>query len=245
MHHNLYLKIAIAKWKRCYFDFSIRLISFGWMKQGGCMLPRISFFAMVVVVLCAGDLFSAERFLVMKIGPTWPKELQLTEKPTAWDGSLVTGLIVDQKIAFGGGVDFLWNVNRKTTKLEGNTYQIDKEEKTFMFPVSGYLAISPIPQFRVQPCISTQLGLNTMYYSSSKDTTGNRNGSRSENGWYMGFYWKIAADAVFNLGETSGLFAGLDYQFSKPKKLNVKSDDIFTQRDMNGVGIRMGLRVMY
>jgi hypothetical protein len=218
------------------------------MKQGAFMLPRIAVVAIVLLTLCSGELFSAERFLVMKIGPVWPKALQWTDKPTAWDGSIITGLIVDRKISFGGGVDFLWNVNKKVTPIGTNSYKLEKVERTFMFPASGYLALSPIPQYRFHPCISTQIGLNTMYYSNKTDKVENNvttPDTLPQNGWYMGFYWKIAADAIFNLGETSGLFVGLDYQVSRPKKLNVKQSDIFTQRDMNGVGIRMGIRVMY
>ncbi|MBN1759177.1 MAG: hypothetical protein JW863_12705 [Chitinispirillaceae bacterium] len=168
-------------------------------------------------------------------------------KPTAGDGSLHIGLVFDRKIAFGGGIDFLWNVNKKATPIAGNTYKIEESQKTFMFPISGYLALSPIPQFRFHPCLSTQIGFNTMYYSNKQDTLQDDESvpGSDENGWYMGFYWKIAGDVMFNLGETSVLFAGLEYQVTRPDKVNVRNDDIFTQRDMNGAGFRFGVRLAY
>jgi hypothetical protein len=188
----------------------------------------------------------AERFIQLKIGPTLPRALQWSQKPAAGDGSVHVGLIVDKKIAFGGGVDFLWNVYSKPVHLEGNTYKNGDVQKTFMFPISGFLALSPIPQFRVHPCISTQIGFNTMYYSS-KTTKQENTGVQQydENGWYMGFYWKIAADAGLNIGANSELFAGLEYQIARPKKINVERGDIFTERNMNGVGFRFGVRLAY
>ena len=207
--------------------------------------------AVPVVMLVVGwsGVFGAERFIQLKIGPTWPKELQWSGKPTAGDGSVHMGLVVDRKIAFGGGIDFLWNVNKKASPIAGsnNSYKIEESQKTFMFPVSGYLALSPIPQFRFHPCLSTQIGFNTLYYANKQDSLQENSSIPivDENGFYMGFYWKIAADVAFNLGENSELFAGLEYQVSRPDKINVERTDIFTQRDMNGVGFRFGVRIMY
>ena len=200
------------------------------------------------MVFCAGGPGAAERFITLKIGPAWPKELQWSGKPTAWDGSAITGIVFDGKIALGGGLDFLWNVNKKSTRIHDNTYRLDQVEKTFMFPVSGYFAFTPIPQFRFHPCVSTQIGLNTMYYSYDSTATaldGSDTRPYDENGFYMGFYWKIAADVLFNIGESSSLFAGVDFQRTKPEKLNKKHGDVFTVRDMNGVGLRMGVRLLY
>ena len=86
-----------------------------------------------------------------------------------------------------------------------------------------------------------------MYYSNKRDTLKNDAVVQQydEDGLYMGFYWKIAADVVFNLGETSGLFAGMEYQITRTKKITNKDEGIFTQRDMNGFGFRFGVRLVY
>ena len=208
------------------------------------MLRRIMLCVMVALTL-AGSVRSAERLFLLKIGPTWPKELQWSEKPTAWDGAIQSGLIFDRKVAFGGGIDFLWNVNKKAKPISGTIYRLEKVERTFMFPVSGFFSLDPVPDLLIHPCASIQIGLNTMYYSHKEDSDLPDTTLPNVDGWYMGFYLKIAADAIFNLGEQSGIFAGFEYQWSKPQKLGVDSGDLFAERNMSGVGIRMGFRVIY
>ena len=204
---------------------------------------RKSVFLLMTVGL--GMSFAAENLLVLKIGPTWPKALQWSKKPTAWDASVQGGWVFDRKLAFGGGIDFLWNVNKQTTPISGGgtSYRIENVQKSFMFPISGFLALTPIPDFRVHPCASVQIGLNTLYYSNSADSV--LATALRESGWYMGFYCKLAADAVLNLGDKSGLFAGVEYQWATADKLNPGASDILTQRKMGAFGLRMGFRVLY
>jgi hypothetical protein len=210
---------------------------------------RKTVLCIMATLTLAGSVHAAERLFLLKIGPTWPQKLRFKEEPTAWDASVQTGIIVDRKIAFGGGVDFLWDNYNKPTPVQDDNYRIDKSRKAFMFPVSGYIALTPIPDFKFHPCGSVQIGLNTAYYSEKKDSTSISEKKDStlidENGWYMGFYLKVAADAIFNLGEQAGLFAGIEYQWANMKKLNTQRDDIFRKLDMSGVGIRMGFRVIY
>ena len=203
------------------------------------MLRNRLYYVFLSLLLTGSTLLGAERVLVLKIGPSWPLALRETEKPAAGDASIHAGLVVDGKIAFGGGIDFLWNTNDEAEPIGDDRYHLISTEKTFMFPVSVYLAITPIPDFKFQPCISGQIGLNTMYFSHEEDSI------EPKNGLYMGIYWKIAADAIYNLGENSGLFAGIDFQWSMPKKVRDEEEDYFYIRDMRGVGIRMGIRVIF
>ncbi|MBN1307550.1 MAG: hypothetical protein JXA18_06515 [Chitinispirillaceae bacterium] len=211
------------------------------------MLRGTMVFLIILGMAITGSVSAYERVLTLKIGPTWPRALQWSEKPTAWDASVHSGIIVDRIIAIGGGVDFLWNVNEKTKPVRGNVYEREMIDRTFMFPVSGCLALTPIPDYKFHPCASVQAGLNTMYFSheEKKKEQADPLPDFDENGWYMGFYLKIAADAIFNIGEQSGLFAGAEYQWSRPKKLNDKDTDLFTKREMRGFGLRMGFRVLY
>ncbi|MBN1575566.1 MAG: hypothetical protein JW913_03385 [Chitinispirillaceae bacterium] len=211
------------------------------------MLRRTMVCLMITGMVIAGSVSATERVLTLKIGPTWPQELQWSEKPTAWDASVQAGLTFDRTITIGGGLDFLWNVNEKEKRLGGNQYQRTMTDKTFMFPLSGFFALTPIPYYRFHPCVSVQAGLNTMYFSHKEKKIEQEDTSSlgNENGWYMGFYLKIAADAIFNIGEQSGLFAGVEYQWSKPKKLKKEDEDIFVRREMRGFGLRMGFRILY
>jgi len=211
------------------------------------MLRKTFAVILLVMIFVAGTVI-AEQQLILKIGPTWPVALFDSEKMTSWDASVHGGVAIDKKVAFGGGVDFLWNVNSEVKKVTGNIYRRETKEKTFMIPVSGFVSIDPVPDLIVHPCITGQIGVNTMYFSHAEDSIPDGGASSSvmdENGWYFGFYWKIAADAVYDLSEKSGVFAGIDFQWSQPEKIDVNSSDLFTRRNMNGIGIRMGLRVRY
>lgn len=204
---------------------------------------------LVLMTIGLGASFAAENLLTLQIGPVWPSELWDTKKRTAWDGSVQAGWIFDRKLTFGGGIDFLWNVNKETSPIlnSPNSSKLRKVERSFMFPVSGFFALTPIPDFRIHPCASIQLGLNTMYYSKKEEEVQDTatTSTLDENGWYMGFFCKLAADAVLNLGDQSSLFAGVSYQWANMEKLNPAQNDIITQRDMSGTGLRMGFRVLY
>lgn len=198
------------------------------------------------LVFCVTAVSNAENLMVLKIGPVWPRVLLNSEKPTAWDASFQSGALFDNIVAFGGGVDFLWNRNEKGIKIDENTFQLETKEKTLMFPITAFISITPVPDLIVQPVISGQIGLNTMYFShEEKDPpiADLEPDLHNENGWYMGLIWKLALDASVRLGERTSVFAGFEYQWSKPKKLDEARDDIYTIRNMSGVGIRMGLRI--
>jgi hypothetical protein len=189
---------------------------------------------------------ASDKTVILKIGPTWPRELIGTDHSAAWDASVITGAIIDRRLTIGGGVDFLWNYYSKETKIQNNTYRKEKQEKTFMFPISGYLSLSPLPDLKVCPVLSGQLGLTTMYYTKDSLNNGkviNDTPYTDENGWYMGLYWKLALDAVVSLSENVGFFVGIDYQYSKPQQLGVKDKNNVVKRDMSGIGIRAGLSV--
>lgn len=208
----------------------------------------------LIVVLLLLTISNAEKQFQAKIGPTWPSALWYTEKPTAWDASLQLGSVFDDKVAIGGAIDFLWNKDAKEHKVNSYVSQVDVLQRTFMFPVTAFLSITPAPDLFVQPCISGYVGLNTMYFSYKGDSYNNSTDnsvvkhdtiSIDGNGWYMGLIWKVALDAVVHLGESSGLFAGLEYQWSKPRKLGSNDGNLYIRRNMSGIGIRMGIKVSY
>jgi hypothetical protein len=205
----------------------------------------------LITVLLLFSISYAEKQFQVKIGPTWPSALWYTEKPTAWDASLQLGSVFDDKVAIGGAIDFLWNKDAKEHKVNSYVSQVDVLQRTLMFPVTAYLSITPAPNLFVQPCMSGYIGLNTMYFSYKRDSTSYINQqpdsifSIDGNGWYMGLIWKIAADGVVKMGDNSGLFVGVEYQWSKPRKLGNNDGNLYIRRNMSGVGIRMGIKVSY
>lgn len=193
---------------------------------------------------------NAEKLFQMKIGPTWPEALWNTGKPTAWNASLQSGSIFDDRIAIGGAIDFLWNYDAKEKKIADGIYKVDILQRTFMFPLMAFLSINPAPRLLVQPCFSGYIGLNTMYCSFKGDKNSivldslwHKLISIDDNGWYMGFIWKVSGDLVVRLGENSEFFSGIEYQWSKPRKLSQSNDDLYIRRNMSGVGIRFGIKI--
>ncbi|MCX7725558.1 MAG: hypothetical protein N2053_01785 [Chitinispirillaceae bacterium] len=211
------------------------------------MLHKKSFFLLIFFVVVSA--YSYDRFISLKIGPCWPSALRFSEISTAGDGSASMGWAFEENLYLGGTINFLWNVNKKSTLLSGNTYRIEESEKSFMFPVSGQIGLAPIPDYMFYPYISTNIGLGMMYYSNKKDSTRVSDEDRlsisDENGFYMGFYWKIAADCIYKLGEQVRLFLGIDYQLCNTTKMNQQHGDIFTRRDMSAFGLRAGILLIY
>ncbi|HMA64455.1 MAG: hypothetical protein ACM31E_01190 [Fibrobacterota bacterium] len=205
-------------------------------------------FCFAAIVFCQSFTFAEKQFSA-KIGPAWPSSLWETEKPTAWDAALQTGVVFDKRVGIGGSLDFLWNNDAKETAQGNGIYQVSVTQRTFMFPICGYLSISPLPQLILSPSISGYVGLNTMYFSyegnSIKKTATDSSFRVDGNGWYMGLIWKIAADAVLRIGDNSALFAGLEYQWSKPRKLGDSEGNLYLRRNMSGLGVRMGVKVDY
>jgi hypothetical protein len=208
-------------------------------------MNRIFAFLILSTTLLSAS-YAEDQSVILKIGPVWPRVLLGTEHSTAWDATLLTGATFDRRVTIGGGLDFLWNVASKETRIKNNAYRVDMEERTIMFPISGYLSLTPLPDLQVTPTLSGQLGLNTMYYSHEerkKENTTPDSALTDENGWYMGLYWKLALDAVVSVSENVGFFVGVDYQHSKPKKLGERNSDAIVRRDMSGIGIRAGLNI--
>lgn len=205
-------------------------------------------YCFAAIVFCQSFTFAENQFSA-KIGPAWPSSLWETEKPTAWDAGLQSGVVFDKRVSIGGSLDFLWNNDAKETSLGNETYQVSVKQRTFMFPVCAYLSITPLPDLILSPSISGYVGLNTMYFTyrgdSTRIATSTKEGRVDGNGWYMGLIWKIAADAVLRIGDNSSLFAGLEYQWSKPRKLGESEGNLYLRRNMSGLGVRMGIKVDY
>lgn len=200
----------------------------------------------IIPLLCFFSLTFAEKQFALKIGPAWPSALWNTEKPTAWDASIQSGALFDDKVAIGGVIDFLWNNDAKETNKGNGIYEINVTQRTFMFPLSLYLSISPVPDLLIHPNIGGSVGLNTMYFSYKGESTDPLDNSDLDgNGWYMGVIWKVYTDAELKLGRNSCLFAGIEYQWSKPRKLGSSDGNLYLRRNMSGLGIRMGIKVSY
>ena len=91
-----------------------------------------------------------------------------------------------------------------------------------------------------------------MIYNSKKDSLGYPSPQtdtiihetpNSKSGYYYGLIVKFGVDGLYNLGEQTAIFAGLEYQWADTKT-NSDNKGLFSRRDMSGIGIRMGFRFL-
>lgn len=209
-----------------------------------------------MVLLYAGILVSgsAQSLLNVGIGPTWPKDLRETEKPTAWNVTIEYGKIFDNIIGIGVDIDFSWNRFSTdsaviSTSIPPDTvYKELEDNKFFMFPISVFLLIDPISKFKVHPVIKGQVGFNMAIRSYKEVTPDNEINESKKNGFYWGIIGKASADCVFDLGEHAAIFAGFEFQWGRlrhnrrDKSTDIEYKDYF---EFYGPGIRMGFSFLF
>ena len=156
------------------------------------------------------------------------------------------GTFVDRKVGFGVAVDFLWNTNTvvKDSVISGvGRKWAAREEGTYMFPVMGFLVFDPIPNAMVHPLLRFEIGYNSLIYYLKTREADPTVSPKSDNGYYNGLIVKLGIDGLYNLGEQTAIFAGLEYQWANTTT-NKNAAGFFSQIDMSGIGIRMGFRFL-
>ena len=211
-------------------------------------MKRSIIFAFLVCIMSGliGPSYAKETFVSIKIGPTWPHDQLNSDHPTSWDGELLYGTFIDRKVGFGIAGDFLWNTNTVVKdSVIGGAHQkwAAREEGTYMFPVMCFLVFDPIPNAVVHPMMRFEIGYNSLlYYLKIRDADTTQIPT-SNNGYYNGLIVKIGIDGLYNLGEQTAIFAGLEYQWANTTT-SQNAEGFFSQLDMSGVGIRMGFRFL-
>jgi hypothetical protein len=151
------------------------------------------------------------------------------------------GAFIDRKVGFGLATDFLWNIDTKEATT-GTHFTIVNEKKTFMFPIMGFFLIDPLPGLMVHPVARFEIGYNSLIYSykykDSADAV-----LKPLSPYFYGLIIKASLDGLYNLGERSALFLGLEYQWAGTTTTN-NTEGLFDKRDMSGIGLRAGFRVL-
>jgi len=203
------------------------------------VLTRLKFVSIFVfffsILFIKSDATAMERLVSLKIGPVWPS---ITS--TSWDGELMYGSFIDRKVGFGIAVDFLWNTNSVDSTLPSRQLLTIRDESHYMLPVMGFIVFDPIPNTIVHPMLKFEIGYNSLIYNYNSliaDTTPSRNG------YYYGLIIKLGLDGLYNIGEQTAVFAGLEYQWADTRNA---ADNLgrFYRRDMSGIGLRMGFRFL-
>lgn len=206
---------------------------------------------------------SAGPYFQLQFGPSWPRDI----RDNAPDGRRVAleaagkaGTLIGDIAALGVGVDVLWNksVDDSTWQEPGENDPAEsitrvadnKVKRWIMFPVSVFVTIDPVPGLVVRPAVTGQFGFNMMVYAN-KEFSYPEGGSYEEGEWvktsdtgfYPGLYGKVSLDAIANLGtEAVGAMLGISYQWSQPRRRVEGQPNVYTNKNMNGLGLHAGLR---
>lgn len=207
------------------------------------------------IVALAVSATAQTKTVDLRFGPVWPRDLLDSEKATAWDAAVGYGITVDRVVGFGIAADFMWNRNEKTETI-GDNFQVPYQEiATYMFPLSGFIVLDPVPDLVVRPVLRFAVGYNSLIYNYDIDTSlsDEQSDQVDPDGYYYGLYLKPSLEAAYNFTEAAGVYAGLEYQWAKTKSAKEysieDSDQPGTYRtarrvyNMSGLGLRMGLRL--
>jgi hypothetical protein len=206
------------------------------------MISRIALVLSCLLLSVLSTTASAEKMLSMKIGMTWPRALLSTGVPTG-DAEVNYGLIIDKKVALGISGNFLWNVQSKEERVDtGGTghYKTINAQKSFMFPIMGFFQLDPVPDLIVHPVGRFQIGYNSMIYSYTEaDPSGGE--AKPLSPYFYGLIMKAGVDAIYDIGENSALFLGMEYRWAETKTATI---GLFDKRNMGGIGLSAGFRVI-
>lgn len=189
-----------------------------------------------------------QNIINIGIGPIWPKELSGREKATAWNATVEYGRVFDDIIGVGFDFDFKWNYYVDDTTIIVDTIPITKNNyvrKRFMFPISVFLHIDPIPKFVVHPVVRGQIGFNMMIKSENGyDANGNEI-EKDNNGFYFGILGKAGIDGVYDIGAHAAVFAGFEYQWFQVRKKIKGIENQYYKPPIYGPGLRMGFSFLF
>jgi hypothetical protein len=213
----------------------------------GIIMERYTMIRFLAVIICSiallggGSSARAEKLFSMGIGMKWPQALLSSGIPTG-DAEVNYGAMVDRKVGFGVAADFLWNVQSDDQKDSSSHYIAITERKTFMFPIMGFFLLDPVPNLVIHPVGRFEIGYNSMIYSyKSKDTAAGA-AVKPLSPYFYGLIIKASLDGLYNIGERSALFLGLEFQWAGTSTTN-NTEGLFDKRDMSGIGLRAGFRV--
>lgn len=194
--------------------------------------------SLLMILLFATAGLAYERIGSFSIGPSWPRALLSSDRPTSWNAEAMYGIMVDRTVAFGITSNFLWNTQSKE-KNSNNQYQVITSHEYYMYPVSGFILFDPFYKRVIHPAFRLELGYNSLRYFG-KDTT--TTPAPRADGYYFGLYTKLAVDANYDIGKHSAFFTGCSYQWANTR--TAEHNNSFSRLDMSSFGVQIGFRFL-
>jgi hypothetical protein len=136
--------------------------------------------------------------------------------------------------------DFLWNTQSTTASVAGDHFKTVSDQQAYMFPVMFFVQLDPMPDLMVHPVAHFDIGYNSMIFSyTGTDSTGTKTPLSP---YFNGLIVKFGIDGLYNMGERSALYIGMEYQWANMSTVS-NSQGLFDKRDMSGLGLSAGFRV--
>ncbi len=168
---------------------------------------------------------------------------------TGFYGGLQMGRAVDENIGVGFAIDVYRRSYTKETKIseadigEGNfeDIQTELEQSTTMLPLFFQIAY----QGAMAPVINLRVAAG-LGYAFLWNSVINYNTGKDKSQFFGGFAWHVDVGAVYALSRASDIFAEIYYHGGKPSRDEGKTEDglpLRTEINMNGVGLRIGIRI--
>ena len=208
---------------------------------------KFKFLSLLFLFLIQSNIMS-QNIVNVGIGPVWPKDLNGSDKPVAWNMTVEYGRVFDDIIGVGGDFDFAWNYVVTLKKIEGDTldkYSHDYEKKVFFFPISAFLFVDPVPNTVVHPVIRGQIGFNMAYKHEKGFDSDEKEHEWEDNGFYYGILGKASIDGVYDLGAHAAVYAGFEYQWGIWRRKVPETKNKWWKPKYHGPGIRMGFSFLF
>lgn len=197
------------------------------------------------LILLFVGLSVADNTISISIAPTWPSKnifIKNSSRKAMWDTEVAWGISFDDRITVGAQGNFMWHIEKfKETDTTANPTEptkIQSKTKNFSLPVSAFITLSPIPQYKLHPVARVSVGYNSVIVKHENYDPKFEAAVDKFDGYYNGLIARFGLDAVYDLGEKSSVFTGFHYQVSK-----VTKDD--RELNMNAPVLKFGISVFY
>lgn len=202
----------------------------------------------------AGPAF-AEGFVAPKAGLALPLAMRGLEphERLTWDIGVEWGGLSDAGIGFGGSFDVVWQRSFQPTRFDTlvstsggmiEAFDIDREIKRTMFPLSAFVYVDPMYRFVVHPAAEAGFGPAMLIYINREfDETTGETELTEHSGVYWGWVAKAGFDAHLSLGGDVSVFGGFEYQWSRLTKRKWGTLTRY-RMDMSGPAFRVGIRFL-
>ncbi len=127
--------------------------------------------ALLLLVAVSASFAGKDNIINVSFGGTWPSTeyIDSSDQNVVWNSSVEWGKIFDRRIIVGAKLDLAWHVISHSGSWNTDSKQYEEssniymKNRLFMVPISAWIGIDPLPDYRFHPVIHAQLGYNSLF----------------------------------------------------------------------------------